>query len=363
MDEKIVKKTILAVDDMPANIDVIKGILSPEYVVQAATNGIMALKIIEKRKPDLILLDIMMPDMDGYEVCRKIKTQLDTNDIPIIFLTAKSETQDEAKGLTLGAVDYIVKPVRPEILQTRVKTHLDLKTAKDALNRQNEILEEKVIQRTQQMEELQDVVMVAMGSLAEARDPETGNHIRRTQWYVHLLASHLKSHPKFRHFLTPENITFLYKSAPLHDIGKVAIPDHILLKPGKLTADEFEQMKTHTTIGGHAIASASAKINKAENFLAIGQEIAYTHHEKWDGSGYPKGLRGEAIPISGRLMALADVYDALISKRCYKEGFSHEKAVSIIQKGRATHFDPDITDAFLSINDRFLGISREYADE
>ncbi len=220
MNKDLSRLTILVVDDTPVNIDVVKGVLSNRYFLQAAVNGKMALKIIERKIPDLILLDIMMPDMDGYEVCRQLKADETTRDIPIIFLTAKVEEEDETKGLELGAVDYITKPISPSILKERVKNHLELKLARDYLKGQNEILEEKVIERTRQMEELQDVAMVAMGSLAEARDPETGNHIRRTQHYVKLLATQLKDHPRFSHFLTPENITILYKSAPLHDIAR-----------------------------------------------------------------------------------------------------------------------------------------------
>jgi len=354
--------TILAVDDTPANIDVVKGVLSDRYFVQAAINGQMALKIIEKNKPDLILLDIMMPDMDGYEVCQKLKADVATRDIPIIFLTAKAEVEDETRGLELGAVDYITKPISPSILTERVKTHLELKSARDFLKRQNEILEEKVIERTRQMEELQDVTMVAMGSLAEARDPETGNHIRRTQRYVKLLAQKLKEHPRFSHFLTPENITWLYKSAPLHDIGKVGVADHILLKPGKLTDEEFDEMKKHTTYGRDAIAAAEQNISVADNFLLFAKEIAYAHQEKWNGSGYPEGLAGDDIPIAARLMAVGDVYDALVSRRVYKLPFPHEKAVAIILEGKGEHFDPDMVDAFMEIADEYYVISQDYAD-
>jgi putative two-component system response regulator len=362
MDQNLSDLTILAVDDTPVNIDVVKGILSEYYFVQAAINGVMSLKIIEKKKPDLILLDIMMPEMDGYEVCKRLTDDESTRDIPIIFLTAKAENRDETKGLELGAVDYITKPICPSILKSRVKTHLELKVAREYLKNKNEILEVKVVERTQQMEELQDVAMVAMGSLAEARDPETGNHIRRTQRYVRLLAKQLKTHPRFSSFLTPENITSLYKSAPLHDIGKVGVPDHILLKPGKLTYEEFEEMKKHTTYGRDALAAAESRISCADNFLVFAKEIAYYHQEKWDGSGYPEGLVGDHIPISARLMAVADVYDALISRRVYKPPFSHEKSVAIIQEGRGKHFDPDMVDAFMDIADEFYIISEEFAD-
>ncbi len=354
--------SILVVDDTPENIDVVKGILGQEYKVLAAINGEMGLKVIEKKNPDLVLLDIMMPGMDGYEVCSRIKANQNTQDIPIIFLTAKSEVQDETKGLALGAVDYITKPISPPILKERVKTHLTLKEAREMMQRQNEFLEKRVIERTQQMEELQDVAMVSMGSLAEARDPETGNHIRRTQHYVKLLAEHLSTVPKYRDFLTPENITMLFKSAPLHDIGKVGIPDSILLKPGKLTDEEFERMKLHPKYGRDALDAAVDTMDKANNFLIFAKEIAYGHHEKWDGSGYPEGLSGDDIPISARLMAIADVYDALISRRVYKEPFSHEKSVGIILEGKGSHFDPDMVDVFESIADQFFEIAQKYAD-
>ena len=362
MNQETPKMTVLAVDDTPTNIDVVKGVLSQDYFVPAAVNGKAALKFLEKKKPDLILLDIMMPEMDGYEVCRRIKENPATDDIPIIFLTAKTEVEDETKGLSMGAVDYITKPISPPILQARVKNHLELKVARDSLKRQNEILEEKVLERTRQMEELQDVSMVAMGSLAESRDPETGNHIRRTQRYVKLLAQRLRTHPKFRDFLDPETITSLFKSAPLHDIGKVGVPDSILLKPGKLTDEEFEEMKKHTTYGRDSLAAAEKTMSRADNFLIFAKEIAYAHQEKWDGSGYPEGLRGNEIPISARLMAVADVYDALISRRVYKPPFPHEKAVSIIQEEKGSHFDPDMVEAFMEISSDFYSVSQEFAD-
>jgi putative two-component system response regulator len=360
---EINKQTILAVDDTLANIDVVKGVLAQYYLVQAALNGKMALKIIEKQKPDLILLDIMMPDMDGYEVCEILKSQAETKDIPIVFLTAKSQEDDETKGLALGAVDYITKPISPPILKERVKNHLALQASKNLLAKQNEILEERVLERTSQLSELQDVAMVAMGALAESRDPETGNHIRRTQRYVKVLATEVAKYDKYKDFLTPDVITSLYKSAPLHDIGKVGVEDRILLKPGKLTYDEFEEMKKHTTYGRDAIAAAETSIDSADNFLIFAKEIAYSHQEKWDGSGYPEGLAGEDIPLSARLMAVADVYDALISKRVYKPAFSHEKAVSIITEGRGSHFEALLVDCFLDIADEFAQVAKDFADK
>ncbi|MEP1448219.1 MAG: two-component system response regulator [Paraglaciecola sp.] len=357
------RKIILAVDDTPGNINVVKSVLSEKYSIMAAINGALALKIVEKQRPDLILLDIMMPEMDGYEVCQKLKANPSTRDIPIIFLTAKSEIKDEAKGLELGAIDYITKPFSPAILAGRVKNHLALKEAQEQLAQQNSQLEQKVVERTMQMEELQDVAMVSMGALAESRDPETGNHIRRTQYYVKLMAEELSKLDKFKDFLTPENITMLYKSAPLHDIGKVGIPDSILLKPGKLTEAEFEVMKLHPTFGHDAIESAIRTMNSNNNFLRFAKEIAYGHHEKWDGSGYPQGLSGDDIPVSSRLMALADVYDALISKRVYKPAFPHEKAVAIIEQGKGSHFDPEMVEAFLRIQESCYATAQKYADD
>lgn len=357
------KATILAVDDTVTNIEVVKGVLSDQYMIQAALSGEVALKIISKRKPDLILLDVMMPEMDGYQVCERLKSCDETKDIPIIFLTAKSQEQDEAKGLALGAVDYITKPISPPILKERVKNHLLLKASRDLLEKQNEVLEDKVIERTKQMGELQDVAMVAMGALAESRDPETGNHIRRTQHYVKVLARELANTETYRDFLTPEVITALFKSAPLHDIGKVGVEDRILLKPGKLTDEEFEEMKKHTIYGREAIEAAEGSLGLADNFLTFAKEIAYSHQEKWDGSGYPEGLSGENIPISARIMAIADVYDALISERVYKAGFSHEKAVEIIVDSKGSHFEPLMVDAFLNVAESFRKIAAEFKDQ
>ncbi|WP_115716985.1 response regulator [Gallaecimonas mangrovi] len=354
--------TILIVDDTPANIDVAKEVLKESYNVQAAINATLALKIIERKAPDLILLDVMMPDVDGYQLCQQLKADPNTQAIPVIFLTAKADIKDEAHGLALGAADYITKPLSPPILLARVKNHLALAQARKALEQQNQQLEDKVRERTHQLAELQDVAMVSMGALAEARDPETGNHIRRTQHYVQLLATELAKKPQYAVELTPENITMLFKSAPLHDIGKVGVPDHILLKPGKLTDAEFAEMKKHPGYGRDALNAAIGTLNEANNFLRYAMEIAYGHHEKWDGSGYPQGLKGEDIPLSARLMAIADVYDALISVRVYKPAFPHAKAIAIMQEGRGSHFDPSIFDTFISIADQFYEVSKTYAD-
>ncbi|MGE5027873.1 MAG: HD domain-containing phosphohydrolase, partial [Betaproteobacteria bacterium] len=272
------------------------------------------------------------------------------------------EVEDEQKGLELGAVDYITKPISPPLVLARVKNHLALKASADFLRDQNDYLEQEVAKRTREVMAIQDVTILAMASLAETRDSDTGNHIRRTQFYVKALAEKLRDHPRFAQHLSEHSIQTLFKSAPLHDIGKVGIPDHILLKPGRFTPDEFEIMKTHAALGWDAIEHAEQSLGTRVEFLNTAKEIAYFHHEKWDGSGYPEGIAGDDIPIPARLMALADVYDALISRRVYKEGMSHEKAVQIVIEGRGSHFDPDIVDAFLEIQEVFRAIASRYAD-
>jgi len=357
------KSTVLVVDDTPENLSLMSALLKDHYKVKVANHGEKGLKIaMSDNPPDLILLDIMMPDIDGYEVCRRLKAHAVTREIPVIFLTAKSEAEDEKKGLELGAVDYITKPISPPIVLARVATQLSLKASADFLRDKNDFLEQEVAKRTQEVMAIQEVTILAMASLAETRDSDTGNHIRRTQYYVQALAETLKQHPRFTGFLTPYNVQMLFRSAPLHDIGKVGIPDSILLKPGRLTPEEFEVMKTHTTLGRDAIAHAEDALGTKVEFLSMAKEIALSHQEKWDGTGYPEGLSGNAIPISARLMALADVYDALISRRVYKEGMSHAQAVDIIVQGRGSHFDPDIVDGFLEIQEEFRAIAQRYAD-
>jgi len=357
------KPTVLVVDDTPDNLSLVSGLLRDDYIVRVANNGEKALRIATSdQPPDLILLDIMMPGMDGYEVCQRLKADPKAREIRVIFLTAKAEVEDERKGFELGAVDYITKPISPPILQERVKTHLALKASSDFLRDKSEYLEQEVARRTAEVMAIQDVTILAMASLAETRDNDTGNHIRRTQYYVLALARQLRQHPRFSRYLSEANITMLFKSAPLHDIGKVGIPDSILLKPGPFEPHEFEIMKRHTTLGFDAIEHAEKALGITVDFLHTAKEIALSHQEKWDGSGYPQGLAGDAIPISARLMALADVYDALISRRVYKAGMPHEQAVAIILAGRAKHFDPDVVDAFVAVQDEFKAISARFVD-
>ena len=362
-DGEKVTSTILIVDDAPENLAVLGEVLAPAFKVRAANSGARALQIAASTpRPDLILLDIMMPDMDGFEVLARLREDGATRDIPVIFVTAMDAVADEERGLALGAVDYIAKPIQPAIVMARVRAHLELKQARDWLKDQNSYLEAEVARRMQENLMIQDVSIRALARLAEVRDLETGNHLLRTQGYVQTLAEALQDHPRFAAVLTPRFIRTLVKSAPLHDIGKVGIPDHILQKPGPLTAEEWHIMKTHAKLGSDAIGNAERDAEHPIDFLAVAKEIAHRHHEKWDGSGYPDGLAGDGIPVSARLMALADVFDALTSRRVYKPPMSTEQAAAIILQGRGVHFDPDVVDAFIATRDRFDAIARRYSD-
>jgi len=283
--EGLHQATVLIVDDTPDNLTLMSELLQDIYRVKVANSGERALSLAASAPPDLILLDIMMPDMDGYEVCRRLKSSPATAHIPIIFLTARSTIEDEQVGLEMGAVDYIVKPISPPIVLARVKTHLTLKGAADFLRDKNEFLEKEVGRRTEEVIAIQDATILVVTSLAETRDQETGNHIRRTQEYVRVVAEKLSQDERFRSVLTPQAIVTMYKSAPLHDIGKVGIPDRILLKPGRLTAEEFEIMKTHTTVGHEAITRAEQQLGMNVDFLRTAKAIALSHQEKWNGSG------------------------------------------------------------------------------
>ncbi|WP_191600517.1 response regulator [Marinomonas algicola] len=358
------KPTVLIVDDESINISILMSFLKTDYRIIAAKNGHQALdRLTDAIPPDIILLDVVMPEMDGYEVCKKIKDNPVTQHIPVIFISSKNNHIDETNGFEMGAADYITKPISPPIVLSRIKTHLNLARVRQLLVSQNHLLEETIKQRTKELTQTQDITILALATLAETRDNETGNHIRRTQNYVKALAIELAKNPKHNEFLTPENIDLLFKSAPLHDIGKVGIPDNILLKPGKLSTDEFHIMKDHASLGNEALSKAEQLLGNGNiSFLRFAREIASGHHEKWDGSGYPKGLSGEEIPFSARLMAVADVYDALISKRVYKPAFTHSKAVSIIIEGSGKHFDPEIVNAFLKIEKQFVDIAKCFSD-
>ena len=369
------RATILAVDDTPENLAVIGGLLRPHYHVRVANSGERALHVAATPpRPDLILLDVMMPGLDGYGVLARLRADPVLREIPVIFVTAMDQDEDEQRGLELGAVDYIPKPIRPAVLLARVRTHLDLKRARDLLRNQNDYLEREVARRMHENELVKDLSLHALAMLAETRDPETGYHLQRTSAYVEALARRLQQHPRYGAQLDGPTIKLIAKAAPLHDIGKVGIPDHILLKPGRLTPAEFEIMKTHAQIGAQAIEKAMRRVlgdslvsewggrNSVIHFMEIARQIAGCHHEKWDGSGYPQGLAGESIPLSARLMALADVYDALSCRRVYKQPFPIEDVMRIIVEGRGHQFDPDLVDALLDIQQEFLEIGQRYAD-
>jgi len=360
---KNTRQTILIVDDSPENLNVLSELLQPQYLVRVANSGLKALRIaVSAPCPDLILLDVMMPGMDGYQVMAQLHTNPITASIPVIFVTAMDNNDAELQGFELGAVDYITKPIVPPIVLSRIKTHLELKQARDWLSNQNDYLEQEVNKRIAENELIQEVSIRALAHLAEIRDPETGNHILRTQLYVQQLALRLKSLPRFSDTLTDHYIQMLTRSAPLHDIGKVGIPDAILQKPGPLTPDEWVIMKTHAKLGSDAIEMAEKDASLEVEFLILAKEIAHWHHEKWNGEGYPDALVGDAIPISARIMALADVFDALISRRVYKEPMPIDQIKEIIVAGRGQHFDPDMTDVFLAHFDVFCEIADHYRD-
>jgi len=373
---------ILIVDDQEANRVILDDLLGGHYSVHAVPDGQRALDYLEGGgRTNLILLDVVMPGIDGFEVCRRIKAMPDRRDIPLLFITSLDSAADEEYGLSLGAEDFIHKPFSPPVVLARVRTHIKLAQARRFLRDRNADLEQVVAERTLEivfkstelMRQKQEVIaaqgatIMAFCSLAEARDNETGHHIRRTQNYVKALAESLRGHPRFAAEVNDETIPLLFKSAPLHDVGKVAIPDRVLLKPGKLTPEEWEIMKRHATYGGDAIAAAESELGSRSeqggSFLRYAREIAYGHHEKWDGAGYPLGLAGEAIPVSARLMAVADVYDALISRRVYKAAFSHDQAIGMMVEQRGRHFDPNMVDALLAVAGEFQDIAAGFRDE
>ena len=356
------RPTLLIVDDVADNLAILAGILEPEYRILTANSGRRALELAgSERRPDLILLDVTMPGMDGYKVITQLKSAALTRDIPVIFVTAMDAAENEEHGLQLGAVDYITKPIKPSLVVARVRAQLEVKRAHDWLSNQNSTLEIEIARRMKENLLVQDLSIHALAHLAEKRDPETGNHLRRTRAYVHALATRLRADARYAPALG-ESVDLLAKSAVLHDIGKVGVPDHILLKAGKLAPPEWEIMKTHAAIGAAAIESAERDVGRQVKFLSTARDIARWHHEKWDGSGYPDGLAGADIPLPARIMAIADVFDALISKRVYKPALRFEAARDIIVAERGGHFDPHAVDAFVEVFPEFVRIARRHAD-
>jgi putative two-component system response regulator len=336
MSESAEKQRVLIVDDTPDNIRILMEALRKDYAIQAATDGEKALNIANSATPpDVILLDVMMPGMDGYEVCDRLKKGPKTEKIPVIFITALTEVKDEAKGLALGAVDYITKPINPALVTARVRNHLELKRHRDNL-------EKLIMDRTKEM-----VIRLVLAS--EARDTDTGAHIKRIRAFTTLLAK--------KHGLDDEEADLMGLASTMHDLGKIGVPDYVLLKDGKLDDDEWVIMKSHTEIGAKNLAGSKSRL------LEVARSIALTHHERWNGSGYPQGLAGEDIPLGGRIVGLVDVFDALTSKRPYKEAWSIESAVEAILNDRGEHFDPDLTDLFLNSVSEFATIREEFQDD
>lgn len=343
MDNSLTKQTILVVDDAPENIAVLKGILSTNYKVKVALNGKKALSIaFSDNPPDLILLDIMMPDMDGYEVCRRLKADPRTKKIPVIFVTAMGETKDEIHGFELGAVDYITKPVSPPIVSARVSTQL-------ALYDQKRDLEDMVRERTAKLNETRLEIIRKLGRAAEFKDNETGMHVIRMSHYSRIIGKEIG--------MDDAEADLLLNAAPMHDIGKIGIPDNVLLKPGKLDLDEWTLMMKHAEYGTEILGQHESVL------LNMAHTIALTHHEKWNGKGYPKGLTGEDIPLVGRIVAIADVFDALTTARPYKDAWPVEKAVNLIKEESGQHFEPKLVDAFVKCLPEILKMKLKYAED
>lgn len=337
------KATVLIVDDNPDNLDVLAGVLRPFYKVKAAINGELALKVVSsKNKPDIILLDIMMPGMDGYEVCRQLKKNPITAQIPVIFVTAKAETKDEQEGFELGAVDYITKPISVPIVLARVRSQL-------ALYNQQRELEILVKQRTKELDETRLEIIQRLGCAAEYKDNETGLHVVRMSWYSKFLAEQIQANEDW--------VELLYTAAPMHDIGKIAIPDRVLLKPGKLDKEEWAIMQTHVECGVEILGTHDSDL------MNMAREIALGHHEKYDGSGYPNGISGEDIPLSARIVAIADVFDALTSVRPYKDAWPVEKVITLLEEESGKHFDPVLVSEFLKCLPKVLEIKDQYMDK
>jgi len=361
-----VRSKIIIVDDNMANLTMGRNMLKTFYEVYPAPSAAKLFEILENILPDLILLDIEMPEINGYEVIRKLKADAHLADIPVIFLTAKSDENSELEGLDLGAVDYISKPFSAPLLLKRIANQLlivrqkkDLLASQAALKNYADNLEIMVREKTREVINLQNSVLNTVADLVEFRDNFTGGHIIRTQLYLKALSDELIRAGLYQEEMSDWDMDFFLPSAQLHDVGKIAITDLILNKPGELTAEEFEIMKTHVIVGVDAIEKIMSNTEE-HAFLRHTLSIAGTHHEKWDGSGYPMGLKGQNIPLEGRLMAIADVYDALISERSYKKALSHEEACQAIEDGSGTHFDPVLVDAFRNVKDEFARVAREF---
>jgi putative two-component system response regulator len=346
------RKKIMLVDDNITNLTVGKNTLIEKYDVYTIPSGEKLFKMLEKVMPDLILLDVEMPEMSGYDVIKVLKQDEKTAPIPVIFLTAKNDDGSELQGLSLGAIDYITKPFSAPLLLKRIEVHLLVEFQKQELQIYNTNLENMVKEKTREVVGLQNAILKTMAELVESRDSVTGGHIERTENYLKILVDAMKAHGIHRAEIDSWDTDILFQSAQLHDVGKIAIRDSILFKQGKLTDEEFAEMKKHTTFGVQVIEKIEESTSE-QTFLEHAKVFAGTHHEKWNGTGYPLGLSGQYIPLQGRIMAIVDVYDALLSERPYKKAFTHREAVQIIKESRGTHFEPDLVDLFLIVSDQF----------
>lgn len=353
---------ILVVDDLEANRDMLSRRLRQlGHFVVAAASGREALDLLQANPCDMVLLDLMMPEMDGFAVLQTIKANPALRHLPVIMVSANDEMENVIKCIESGAEDYLPKPFNPVLLRARVEASLQRKKIFDHEAQYQNELEQRVRAQVKEITSAQLAAIFAMSKLAESRDTETGAHLERMREYCRALALQLAKLEKYRKVLDAEFVEAIYAASPLHDIGKVGIPDHILLKAGKLNLAEWEVMKTHATIGGNTLRAVDAQ-HPGNLLIRMGIDIAEGHHEKWDGSGYPNALRGESIPIAARILALADVYDALTSQRCYKKAFAHADALNIIKQGAGSHFDPDVVQGFLDIETEFIRVRQCFKD-
>lgn len=350
------KQTVMIIDDIPDNLRILHSILSDNgYRVVAFREGKMAIEAMMEDLPDLILLDIMMPEMDGYDVCRTLKDHPHTSEVPVIFISALNTTIDIVRAFQTGGSDYVTKPFHPEEVLSRVRTHINISRMQRDLKRYNEELEKIVSQKLLEISEAEKATTMALAMLTGSRDFETGKHIERVQYFCRLLAVKLRMRKLPSEYLDQNFEDDIFYASVLHDVGKVAVPDSILQKPGKLTAEEFEIIKRHPVAGAETLRDI-LRLYPGNRIIRMGIEIANFHHERWDGRGYPEGLKGKDIPLSARIMAIADVYDALRSDRPYKKAMSHEEVVEIMERDIGSHFDPEIGKIFLESQNEFEDI-------
>jgi putative two-component system response regulator len=351
------KEIIMVVDDVNINRMILSEILSDTYQIVEASDGVEALEMLKSGSalPAVVLLDIVMPNMDGHDVLRHMKANPDLEHIPVLFITASDDPESETKALQEGAMDYIAKPFNPSVVKARVDNHVQL-------SKYQNTLEEMVEQKTSEISSMHMKILDMFATIIEFRSLESGLHIQRTMELTKILIESMLRKPKFKMQLDDLDYEAIIKAVPLHDIGKVGIPDEILLKPARLTEEEFEVIKTHVIIGGHIIDSFAKDIKGDHSYLKHGKDIAVYHHERWDGTGYCEGLKGENIPLSARIVSVVDVYDALVSKRCYKDSMPHDVAIGVIVDGRGSQFDPDIVDSFLAVAGKIQQAAIDFAD-